>query len=178
MRGHSNAHRQTLQLLPGILAAVIPVAGCAPRVSIDDVPAGGVKVVLDANTRVVRPGSRLKFWVDVINGTENRVALDKLSVELIVSPVDKPGTVALRKSWSYAVQENIVILPGRKLTFPVVPGTRRSSHGRTEMSEFPLDKLAPGAYEIRAIVMERLISAAYRLKVDRPELRRALTPLR
>lgn len=154
---------------------LLPVA-CSSRQAIEEVPADEgsrrlVTVTLDANTRVASEARRLKFWVDVHNGTESDLDVTRLRVELTASPVGVPDTISLRKCWSYAWQSPLEIAPGRRITLPIVPETRRTPGPRGELltiSEFPLAQLVEGDYEIRAVVDERFTSPPYRISVVHP----------
>jgi len=161
-------------------------AGCAgPRIALgqlDDPSA--LEITLDSNARAVRPGGPvLRFYVDIRNRGKRRVDLSELDIELTASPAGRRDLVALRKSWGYRQPRAITVEPGGVATFPITPETityRLPEHLSADLgvglgsdvvtvSEFPLATLAPGTYEIRAIVAERWISAPYEIGVVQPD---------
>jgi len=171
MRGPS-----TILILP-ILALAIPLAGCDARVRLDDTSADDdIRVTLDANTQTLWPGKRIKFWVDVENRGSRVVTIERLRIELTATPRGR-STVALRRSWDYAWKDSMSIGAGKKLTVPIVPEVRRIRSGSRSVghavalesmvaSEFAIDQLASGQYEIRALLGDRLVSTPYSLTVD------------
>ena len=153
------------------------------RTQIEDMEREGeIEVVLDANATSIHAGRRIKFWVDLKNHTSGTIDIEKLSIELTAAPAAKPEKISLRREWGYNWQnQQISLLPGRKMTIPIVPevtsvnaGSMTAAGGMLSMrqknailtSEFPLDQLEEGPYEIRAIVNGTLRSKPYTLRVE------------
>jgi len=177
-----------------VVGLSLGLTGCLPSVPLKDLADTGtapIFVELDANSRVVQPGRRLRFYVDIRNASERKVDLSDVSVELTASPADDASVVALRKSWSYRWKDAVTLSPGKKITLPITPEshlmvpkepsrfTRQRPRRRpieyrdlVTVSEFPLENLRPGEYEIRAHVNDRFRSKPYRLVVDRIDLSR------
>ena len=163
--------------LPVLASVTYPAAGCnspAHRLA-GSGPADGLQVVLDANTRVVVPGKRIKFFVDITNHTHQNLDLEDLAIELTAFPRHDPSTISLRGTWSYRWSRSISLLPGRRITLPIVPETGRvwkNAAGRQALGapEFPLDQLSEGEYEVRATVYGRYTSPPYSLRVHRIDL--------
>jgi hypothetical protein len=157
---------------PGCGAPARRIAG--PGASPEEGVAADLGVVLDANARAVLPRRQVKFFVDITNLGGESVFLRDLTVELTASPRQEPGVISLRESWQYSWQQDIRLLPQRRLTLPIVPDNQRVWKGAgMRVPEFPLETLRPGEYEIRATVNGRYTSQPYALRVYRPDLRAA-----
>ena len=138
-------------------------AGCLARsIGIQELKEpGSLQVSLDANQRAFEPSRRIKFFVEILNQTSDRLDLKNLKVELLVSPEEAPEKVSLRNPWSYRWGQEMLLEPGKKLTLPIVP---------EKGVELPLEHLPPGNYSIIAVLNGRYTSKAYSLRIVRPDL--------
>ncbi len=169
-------------------SAFLASCGAVPMSEIEAPDA--LEVHLDGNASVVVPGRRLKFFVDVFNRSPNEIVFDELRVELRVTKTDTPPEdIALRQTWRYRDGtagriDPPRIRPDRRLTLPVVPeegsavpllrGQKISPSNLPNGSgEFPLALLAPGDYDVVAVVNDQFTSRPYRMKVARPDLHAA-----
>lgn len=154
----SSAVSVAILVFPGFLAFLI--SGCSATVPIQDLEdQGSLEVRLDANARAHEPGRQIKFFVDVTNKTSGSVDLAGLNVEIQVQ--EGPGKIQLRQDWTYRWNQEMILLPGRKLTLPIVP---------EKGVELPLEQLPEGEYNLVAVINGRHASAPYKLKIFRPDL--------
>jgi len=143
---------------PGFLAFVL--SGCAATLPIEKIEdRGSLEVALDANARAHQPGRQIKFFVEVTNKTSGSVDLAGLNVEIQVQ--EGPDKIQLRQDWTYRWNQEMILLPGRKLTLPIVP---------EQGVELPLEQLPEGEYNLVAVINGRHASAPYKLKIFRPDL--------
>ena len=192
------AFRAALRFVPIWALCLGSCVSTKPSVE-EPTSSGQLVVVLDANSHAVVPNRQIKFFVDITNNTSETLDLTDVSVELTASPLQDRSKIVLRKAWTYRLQNNAVITgrkrgytshrpvgsitlaPGKRLTLPIVPESSRvKEFGQVlTISEFPLQTLSPGEYEVRATVNEKFVSRRYRLEVYRPDLkRRHHTPVR
>jgi hypothetical protein len=158
-----------------VIAAAAGSAGCG-SVTIDELEdASALQVTLDANARTLATNvpHKMKFFVDITNQASSPLSLARLKIELLACRASQPGEVQLRQAWTYRHPEEVQVKPSRKVTVPIVPekgsGQIPNAPAGTA-SEFPLELLAAGDYDIVALVNGRFRSAPYRLKVLRPDL--------
>jgi len=141
------------------------ISGCSATVPIQELEdQGSLEVRLDANARAHEPGRQIKFFVDVTNKTSSSLDLANLNVEIQVQ--EGPGKVLLRQDWTYRWNQEMVLLPGRRLTLPIVP---EQVDGEVRV-ELPLEQLPEGEYDLVAVINGRHASAPYKLKIFRPDL--------
>ena len=160
---HSNQPRRAAHAAPVVLtllfAGFAASCGSVPLAELSD--EARLEVKLDANIRVVTPRRRIKFYVDLQNQTSRSIDFAGLTIELRVSPRADTESVALRQTWRYGGLSLPSLAPERRLTVPIVP---------ERGVELPLEHLAPGDYQIVAVVDERFTSAPYDVHVHRPDL--------
>lgn len=135
------------------------------------------QVTLDANVHDVVPGRPVKFFVDVVNCGHETQELDKLAIEMTVSPQGNPSEICLRRTWDYSYAQTIRLLPGKRLTTSIAPKGENwqeiHSGDTMTVSEFALAQLRAGKYEIRATVNDTYTSPPYSVEVHRADIRRA-----
>jgi hypothetical protein len=158
-----------METKPHHLAAVLALAtlGCSSRpVPVEDLEEQGLlDVRLDANARAHLPGRQLKFWVEITNRSAHTLDLAALRVELQAVPALEREKVCLRQDWTYRWNQEMRLLPGRRLTVPIVP---------EKGVEFPLELLEEGSYEIVAVVNARYASGPWSIRIARPDLNEPL----
>jgi hypothetical protein len=179
-------------LLPFAVLMVVPTAGCfSPSVRLDSIDErGAIVIVFDCNARVTYPGRALKFFVDVVNKTEQRIELNEVEIDINIYPKREPTKIALTKRWTFRWEKMMSLPAGKKLTLPINPEITTFSSGRQAAgarrqgrpvyaSDFPIAQMQKGEYLVRAIVNERHVSQAYELRVsERPRHAGRITPTR
>ena len=152
-----------------VVVAVSPVfaaaAGCrgVPITEVTDPDALAVKID-GTSTRIFRPERGFRFDLTISNRASHRISFDSLEVTLRATPPGQPEITRLVARGDYASDETISIDAGRDFRFsPPLKGY-----------EFNLAGQSPGDYEILAEVCDRFISKPYLVRVERPDLRRAL----
>jgi hypothetical protein len=147
------------------LTAVLALAAsaCSSRpVPVEDLEEDGLlDVRLDANAKAHLPGRQLKFWVEITNRSGHTLDLADLRVELQAVPSAQRERVCLRQDWTYRWNQEMRLLPGKRLTVPIVP---------EKGVEFPLELLQEGKYEIVAVVNARYASRPWSIQIARPDL--------
>ena len=144
-----------------IACAILCFTGCA---SLDLAQVhDGLTIGLDANALAHVPDRRIKFMIDIENGTQHSLDVHNLKIELQVNPLGDRDSISLRQSWKYRwPSQPPEIAPGKRLSISVVP--------EVGSGEFPLGYLSQGEYEVVALVNDRHRSQPYSLKVFRPDL--------
>jgi hypothetical protein len=147
--------------LPAVLAVALWGCSSGP-IPVDDLEEkGALDVRLDASSRAQLPGKQIKFWVEITNRSPHTLDLADLRVELQAVQVAEREKICLRQDWTYRWNQEIRLLPGKRLTVPIVP---------EKGVEFPLEILREGKYEIVAVVNERHASRPWPLQISRPDL--------
>ena len=148
-----------------VSAVFASAAGCrgVPITEVTDPDAMAVKIDV-TSTRIFKPDRGFRFDLTISNRTSRGISFDSLEVTLRATPPGQPEITRLVARGDYASEEVISIEAGRYFRFSPP----------LKVYQFNLAGLSPGDYEIRAEVCDRVISKPYPVRVERPDLRRAL----
>ena len=139
--------------------------GCVgvPIADVTDPDSMAVKIDV-TSTRIFKPDRSFRFDLTLSNRASHRISFESLEVSLRATPPGQPEITRLVASGDFESEDVISIEAGRDFRFSPPLKTY----------QFNLAGLSPGNYEIRAEVCDRFISKPYTVRVERPDLRRAL----
>lgn len=145
-------------LLGGLwLALLAPGCKTVPMSSVVDASQVEVKVLALSSTRQVGPGDPTRFQISVYNRGEVPLVIDELWASIEAVSEHEPPNRLFSATWSYRDigEKGIVLSPGKRFEFPVVP----------EPKEFPLGLQPPGDYDVRLTLLDRFQSPPLKVRV-------------
>jgi hypothetical protein len=106
------------------------------------------------SSRTLRPGEAADFDLVLVNRTAGAVRLGDLRVTLDAVSEGEYPTRLPSPTWTYP-DLDVSLAPERQSRLRLKP----------ELTEFPLSLQPPGAYEVRATVLDRFVSAPLVVRV-------------